>query len=54
MYGYLNEGYAYIKENIVENEEPDLNSSPIGLLDKGEIIYYKNLEKNDFGIWISS
>ena len=53
MNGYLNEGYAYIKENIIENEKPDLNSSPVGLLEKGEIIYYKNLEKNDFGFWIS-
>ena len=53
MENFLNEGFAYIKENLIENEKPDINSPPVGILEKGEIIYYKNLEKNDFGFWIS-
>ena len=53
MEGFLKQGYAYIKQNIVENENPNLNSDPVGLLEKGEIIKYENLEKNEFGTWIS-
>jgi len=53
MEEYLKKGYGYIKQNIIENEKPDLESEPIGVLEKGEVIEYENMEKNELGIWIS-
>ena len=53
MEKYLKKGYGYIKQNRIENEKPYLESDPLGILEKGEVIEYENLEKNKSGIWIS-
>ena len=53
MKEYLKKGYGYIKQNMIENEKPYLESDPLGILEKGEIIEYENIEKNESGIWIS-
>ena len=53
MEKYLKKGYGYIKQNRIENEKPNLESDPLGILEKGEVIEYENLEKNKSGIWIS-
>ena len=53
MEEYLKKGYGFIKDNLIEYEKPDLESDPLGVLEKGEVIDYENMEKKESGIWIS-
>ena len=53
MEKFIKKGYAYIKENIIEISKPIINSDPVGILEKGEVINYEDIVENESRIWIS-
>ena len=52
MEKFPKKGFAYIKQFLVEKENPFLESELVGIIDKGETIHYEGIKQNEFGIWL--